>query len=271
MNTIEVDNLVKVFQLENGPLTALQDVSFTIGENEFVSIIGPSGCGKSTLLRLLSGLIKPTGGTVSILGKTPDQARQERLYAFVFQDAVMLPWRSVLKNVELSMEVLSPVEREQYRGRAGEMLKLVGLEGFEKAKPNQLSGGMRQRAAIARALLLSPEVLFMDEPFGALDEITRGRMNQELLRIWHETKAAVVFVTHSIEEAVFLSDRILMLTPRPGTIGAVIEVKLPRPRTHEMKQGDAMFALATEVRRHLAHATAEAMTGPSPAGLAESS
>ena len=260
MNTIEVRNLTKVFELDEGPLIAMKDVSFEIGEREFVSIIGPSGCGKSTILRLLSGLIQPTSGQVSVLGKTPDEARRERLYAFVFQDAVMFPWRSVIKNVELPLEVIDPSERKQYEGRPAELLRLVGLGGFENAKPGQLSGGMRQRAAIARALLLSPKVLFMDEPFGALDEITRDRMNLELLRIWNETEAAVVFVTHSIEEAVFLSDRILMLTPRPGTLGAVIDVDLPRPRTNEMKQGDKMFAIATEVRRHLVAATVQALS-----------
>jgi NitT/TauT family transport system ATP-binding protein len=259
MATIEITNLTKVFNLPEGPMTALSNVSFELREKEFLSVIGPSGCGKSTILRLVAGLIKPTSGKISFHGRTPDEARRERLYAFVFQDAVMFPWRSVIKNVCLPLEVIEPQLRKKYEDRPEKLLELVGLKGFENARPDQLSGGMRQRAAIARALLLSPEVLLMDEPFGALDEITRGRMNLELLRIWKETEAAVLFITHSIEEAVFLSDRIVMLSPRPGTVAAVIDVNLPRPRTSEVKQGDEMFELTTEVRKHLAHATAAAM------------
>ncbi len=251
MDSIVVKNVSKVFELAEGPITALENINFHVGEKEFISLIGPSGCGKSTILRLISGLISPTSGEIYIKGKTPLEARNERLYAFVFQDPVLFPWRSVIRNVEIPLEIIGSAAKKQHKGRARELLKLVGLEGFENAKPNQLSGGMKQRAAIARALLLNPGVLLMDEPFGALDEINRDRMNLELLRIWRETDAAVLFVTHSIEEAVFLSDRIIMLSPRPGTVVADIPIDLPRPRTLEIKQSDKVFQYSARVREQL--------------------
>jgi NitT/TauT family transport system ATP-binding protein len=255
MDSIELRGVGKLFELKEGPLTALKDVNFKVGDREFVSLIGPSGCGKSTVLRLVAGLSSPTSGEILVHGKTPDEARNERLYAFVFQNPVMFPWRSIIKNVEMPLEIIEKPLRDKYRGRAHELLELVGIKGFENARPAQLSGGMKQRAAIARALLLNPEVLLMDEPFGALDEITRDRMNLELLRIWRETSASVLFVTHSIEEAVFLSDRIVLLSTRPGTVAADIKIDISRPRTTDIKQSDETFQYSTHIRKLLAEAT----------------
>lgn len=259
MACIEVNNVGKQFRLGGQTITALQDVSFEVGERQFVSLIGPSGCGKSTILRLVADLIKPSGGEIRVKGLNPAQARQQRMYAFVFQDPVMFPWRNIIKNVELPLEIVDRETRQRFMKRPLDLLKLVGLQGFEKAQPAQLSGGMRHRAAIARALLLGPPVLLMDEPFGALDEITRDRMNMELLRIWSETDAAVLFVTHSIEEAVFLSDRVLVLSTRPGTVVADVPIDLPRPRALDVKQGERFFDLCSGIRRTLAQTTAAAM------------
>lgn len=259
MPAVEINNITKIFSLKSGPVTALSNISFNVEDKEFVSVIGPSGCGKSTILRIIAGLLKPDEGEVRILGVTPLEARNQRLYSFVFQDPVMFPWRNVLSNIEIPLEVLSRNERKQYAGRAQEMLELVGLQGFGTASPNQLSGGMRQRAAIARALLMRPEVLLMDEPFGALDEINRDKLNLELMRIWQETESSVVFITHSIEEAVFLSDRIIMLSPRPGTVAAEIKIDLPHPRNIEIKQSEAAFNYATSVRKMLNQITLDAL------------
>jgi len=252
---IELGAVTKVFQLADSAVTALADVSFSVGEREFVSVIGPSGCGKSTILRLVAGLLQPTSGSISVHGLPPAEARRRQLYAFVFQDPVMFPWRTVQQNIELPLEVAGGAARKTYAGRVEELIQLVGLSGFEKAAPNQLSGGMRHRAALARALLFGPPVLLMDEPFGALDEITRDRMNMELLRIWDNTSAAVLFITHSIEEAVFLSDRILVMSPRPGTIVSDVEVDLPRPRSLALKQSETFFDYGTQVRRELTQVT----------------
>jgi NitT/TauT family transport system ATP-binding protein len=258
MASIEVHNVTKVFQLPDGPLTALEGLDFEVGDREFVSIIGPSGCGKSTVLRLVADILQPTEGEISVHGVSPSEARKKQLYSFVFQDPVMLPWRSVMKNVELPLEILGNPARKQYDDRPAELLDLVGLKGFEEASPNQLSGGMKQRAAIARSLLLYPVVLLMDEPFGALDEITRDRMNLELLRIWEETEAAVLFVTHSIDEAVFLSDRVVVLSPRPGRVFTDVEIDIPRPRALELKQNDVGFEYSAKLRRALAEGAAAA-------------
>ncbi len=262
--SVEVRNVGKVFQLPNNRrVEALQDVSLTVGEHDFVSLIGPSGCGKSTLLRLVADLIAPTSGEIWVLGKTAEAARRERLCGFMFQDPVMLPWRSVLANVVLPLEVIP--EGGALRPRARELLNLVGLTGFEDASPRQLSGGMKQRAALARALLLNPRLLLMDEPFGALDEFTRDQMNLELLRIWQETTTAVMFVTHSIDEAVFLSDRVVVLAPRPGRLVDIVDIDLPRPRVLEMKQSDRLFHNTARVRAVLGAAFA-AGTGASREG-----
>jgi NitT/TauT family transport system ATP-binding protein len=255
MASVKLEKVCKEFQLKDGTVLALKDVACEIGDREFVSLIGPSGCGKSTVLRLIAGLLAPTSGDIHLHGLSPAIARSQRLYAFVFQDPVMFPWRTVVKNVEMPLEVVGGKMSKERANRAQALLELVGLQGFEKATPNQLSGGMKHRAAIARALMLEPPVLLMDEPFGALDEITRDRMNLELLRIWGETNAAVIFVTHSIEEAVFLSDRILVLSPRPGTIVADIQIDLPRPRTLLVKQSEQAFSYSTQVRKKLTEIT----------------
>ncbi len=230
-----------------GAVEALRDVTLTVGAGEFVAVIGPSGCGKSTLLRLAADVLAPSSGTVEVLGGPPAQARRQRRFSVAFQDPVLLPWRTVLQNVELPLEIAgrSPGHR---REMAQQMINLVGLTGFERALPGQLSGGMRQRASIARALTLQPALLLMDEPFGALDELTRDRLNQELLDVWQRTAAAVLFITHSIEEAVYLSDRVMVLTRRPGTVAATLPIDLPRPRTLYVKRTAAAFEWTARAR-----------------------
>jgi len=229
---------------------ALKEASLEIGSGEFISLIGPSGCGKTTLLRLLADLIQPTSGAIRVGGKTPQEARKSRSYGYVFQAPTLMEWRTVLQNVMLPLEVMgfSPTER---RSRAEKMLALVGLEKFAKNYPWQLSGGMQQRVSIARALAFDPQLLFMDEPFGALDEITRENLNLELLRLWRETGKTIIFVTHSIPEAVFLSTRIVVMTPRPGKIETVIPVDLSQPRGFETRETARFFEIATQVREAL--------------------
>jgi NitT/TauT family transport system ATP-binding protein len=213
-------------------------------------LIGPSGCGKSTLLRLIGDLVGPTTGTISINGKTPGQAREDRDYGIVFQSATLLDWRTVQKNVELPLEIMDFPSGER-PARAREMLDLVQLGGFADHFPWQLSGGMQQRVAIARALAFKPSLLLMDEPFGALDEMTRELMQQEVLRLWEETGTSVVFVTHSIPEAVFLSTRVVVMSPRPGRINSEVPVDLPRLRTQDTREDTRYFELITEVREAL--------------------
>jgi NitT/TauT family transport system ATP-binding protein len=240
----------KVFQTAEASTTALSGIDLAIQSGEFVSLIGPSGCGKSTLLRIIGDLIGPTSGTVEVNGKPAARARRDRDYGMVFQAPVLFDWRSIQSNVELPLEItgLSGSER---RERAERMLDLVELSDFRRHHPWQLSGGMQQRAAIARALALEPRLLLMDEPFGALDEMTRERMNDELLRIWERTGTTIVFVTHSIPEAVFLSSRVVVMSARPGRITDDIEVDLPRPRTEESRETKRYFELVTAVRESL--------------------
>ncbi len=247
---VVVEGVSKRFELKRQGVVALHDVSLSLRRSEFVALIGPSGCGKSTLLRLLADLAAPTAGTITIGGRSPAAARRDHRIGFVFQDPTLLPWRSVLDNVRLPIQVAGG------RGVAGaaspeELLALVGLQGFEKAKPAQLSGGMRQRVAIARALALTPELLLMDEPFGALDEITRQQLNLELLRIWAETGTTAVLVTHSIAEAALMADRVVVLSSRPGRITDVIDVALPRPRTLDVMQTPEFFAVENALRQAL--------------------
>ena len=249
---IEIDNLTKTYDGGAGRVTALTNVNLKIAPREFISLIGPSGCGKSTLMRLIGDLTQPSSGTISVKGKTPERARQDRDYGIVFQAPVLYEWRTVQRNVELPLEVIG-VKGEERTRKAQEMLKMVGLGDFFKAYPNQLSGGMQQRVAIARALVFAPSILLMDEPFGALDEITRERMQSELLETWERTNATVIFVTHSIPEAVFLSDRVVVMSPRPGRIETVIPIDLPRPRDISTREHPRFFELATEVREHLRH------------------
>ncbi|HSC91445.1 MAG TPA: ABC transporter ATP-binding protein [Gaiellaceae bacterium] len=233
-----------------GQVLALQDIDLEIRPREFVSLIGPSGCGKSTLLRIVGDLIRPTTGEVVVNGKSAHQARLDRDYGIVFQDAVLYDWRTVTKNIALPLE-LAGWGRRQRENRVREMLELVELTGFEGRYPWQLSGGMQQRVSIARALSFSPALLLMDEPFGALDEMTRERLNGELLRIWDETGCTVIFVTHSIAEAVFLSTRVVVMSPRPGRVAQIVQTDLAHPRTQATREDPRFFALVTEVREAL--------------------
>jgi NitT/TauT family transport system ATP-binding protein len=236
-----------------GAVEALRDVTVEVGRGELVSLIGPSGCGKSTLLRLAAGILAPSAGVVEVLGESPDAARRGRRFSVAFQDPVLLPWRTVQQNVELPLEIAGRPVGER-RAAAQRMIDLVGLHGFERARPSQLSGGMRQRAAIARSLTLEPALLLMDEPFGAVDELTRDRLNQELLEIWQRTGAAILFVTHSIEEAVYLSGRVVVLSRRPGTVAASLAIDLPRPRRLEVKRTREAFEWTASVRLALEEA-----------------
>ena len=245
---VAVRQLSKRF--ERGNVQALETIDLDVRPGEFVSLIGPSGCGKSTLLRIIGDLIQPTEGSVLVNGKTARQARIDRDYGIVFQDAVLYDWRTVARNISLPLE-LAGVDRRRRDARVREMLELVELTGFEKHHPWQLSGGMQQRVSIARALSFSPALLLMDEPFGALDEMTRERMNNELLRIWQETLSTVVFVTHSIAESVFLSTRVVVMSARPGRIAGIVEIDLPQPRGPETRESPRFAEHITEVRRLL--------------------
>ena len=245
---VRVEGVSKRFA--RGAVTALQSIDLSIVEGEFVSLIGPSGCGKSTLLRLIGDLTEPTEGTVTVNGKSARRARVDRDYGIVFQDAVLYDWRTVAKNVALPLE-LAGWGRAQRAERVREMLRLVELDGFESHHPWELSGGMQQRVSIARALSFSPSILLMDEPFGALDEMTRERLNSELLRIWETTGSTVVFVTHSIAEAVFLSTRVVVMSPRPGRIANIVPIDLAQPRTAATREDPRYFELVTRVREAL--------------------
>ncbi|HEX6761192.1 MAG TPA: ABC transporter ATP-binding protein [Gaiellaceae bacterium] len=245
---VEIDGLSKSFRTG---VTALQDISLEIRAGEFVSLIGPSGCGKSTLLRIVGDLIQPSSGTVRVNGKSPHRARLDHDYGIVFQDSVLYDWRTVAKNVALPLEMLG-WDRTRRKERVAEMLELVELTGFESNRPWQLSGGMQQRVSIARALSFDPALLLMDEPFGALDEMTRERLNIELLRIWEKAGSTVVFVTHSIPEAVFLSTRVVVMSARPGRIAGVIPVDLHQPRNTATREDPRFFELITAVRETLA-------------------
>jgi len=247
MSVVDIKAVSKQFK---GGTTALQEIDLEIEQGEFVSLIGPSGCGKSTLLRVIGDLIEPSTGTVTVNGKPARQARQDHDYGIVFQDAVLYDWRTVAKNVALPLE-LAGWSREKRQERVEEMLDLVELRGFDSHYPWQLSGGMQQRVSIARALSFDPALLLMDEPFGALDEMTRERLNAELLRIWQASGSTVVFVTHSIAEAVFLSTRVIVMSPRPGRISRVIPIDLPQPRGAETREEPRFFELATELREAL--------------------
>jgi len=233
-----------------GNVVALEAIDLEIQPREFISLIGPSGCGKSTLLRIIGDLIQPSRGEVIVNGKTAHRARLDRDYGIVFQDAVLYDWRTVARNIALPLE-LAGWDRARREQRVGEMLQLVELTGFEKRHPWELSGGMQQRVSIARALSFSPALLLMDEPFGALDEMTRERLNAELLGIWAETGSTVVFVTHSIAEAVFLSTRVAVMSARPGRITQIVPIDLPQPRTQATREDPSFFELVTRVRAAL--------------------
>jgi NitT/TauT family transport system ATP-binding protein len=247
---VEITGVSKRFGTSAGDVLALDAIDLSIGKGEFVSLIGPSGCGKSTLLRLIGDLTAPSSGDVRVNGKPARQARLDRDYGMVFQAPVLMDWRTVEKNVQLPLEVMGFPAAERAR-RAGELLDLVELREFAARYPWQLSGGMQQRVAIARALAFDPQLLLMDEPFGALDEMTRERMNLELMDLWRRLTPTVVFVTHSIPEAVFLSTRVVVMSPRPGRIAKVVSVDLPQPRTVETREQERYFRLVTEVREAL--------------------
>jgi NitT/TauT family transport system ATP-binding protein len=248
---VRIAGVDKVFARDGRSQTiALQGIDLAIRRGEFVSLIGPSGCGKSTLLRVIGDLTEPTRGTVTVNGKPAPRARRDRDYGMVFQAPVLFDWRTVEDNVKLPLELLG-YDRKRRDARARAMLDLVELSDFLRHHPYQLSGGMQQRVAIARALAFEPSILLMDEPFGALDEMTRERMNSEVLRIWEQTGITVVFVTHSIPEAVFLSSRVVVMSARPGRITDVIDIDLPRPRTFETREQRRYFELVTEVREAL--------------------
>jgi len=256
----------KVFARGDQPVTtALEGISLDIAQGEFVSLIGPSGCGKSTLLRIIGDLTGPTRGEVIVNGKPAEQARRDRDYGMVFQAPVLFEWRTVEDNVKLPLEVMG-ASAERRSQRAAEMLQLVELGEFLKHYPWQLSGGMQQRVAIARALAFEPAILLMDEPFGALDEMTRERMNSEVLRIWEQTGTTVVFVTHSIPEAVFLSSRVVVMSARPGRITDIVDVDLPRPRNEDTRESPRYFELVTAVREALRHRDSGESGGGAGAG-----
>jgi NitT/TauT family transport system ATP-binding protein len=249
-SVVEVRDVRKEFGESTDRLVALQDIDLTIHSGEFISLIGPSGCGKSTLLRLIGDLTAPTSGSITVNGRSARQARLGREYGMVFQAPVLMDWRTVQKNVELPLEVMG-FDKAQREQRSKAMLDLVELGDFGRTHPWQLSGGMQQRVAIARALAFDPKLLLMDEPFGALDEMTRERMNLELMRIWRQTGTTIVFVTHSIPEAVFLSTRVVVMSARPGRISRIVEIDLPQPRTVETREHERYFEHVTTVREAL--------------------
>jgi len=250
---IALNNVGMVFPGEQS-VEALREVSFSIRDKEFISLVGPSGCGKSTLLRLISGLVAPTSGEIIVRSKSPAQAQADVDFGFVFQEPVLFPWLTALQNVMLPVQILgkrSPVKDQQLADYARQLLADVELSGFEQHYPEQLSGGMKQRVAIARALIYHPPILLMDEPFGALDEFTRDRLNLLLLQVWEKIRATIVFVTHSITEALFLSDRVVMLSSRPGRVMSIVDVPFERPRTFDVRFTQKFTEMTAELRHML--------------------
>lgn len=247
---VQAKDLSLVFETADAPVTALSAINLTIERGEFVSFIGPSGCGKTTLMRAIADLEQPTSGSLTVNGMSPGQARLDRAYGYVFQAAALYPWRNVLRNVMLPLEIMG-LSADERRAHAAKQLELVGLTGFENKFPWQLSGGMQQRVSIARALAFEPKLLLMDEPFGALDEITRDRLNEELRRVWRELGITVLFVTHSIHEAAYLGQRVLMMAANPGRVRAVVPVTLPAERTLATRESAEFVALTSELRRLL--------------------
>ncbi|AHD00591.1 ABC transporter ATP-binding protein [Leisingera methylohalidivorans] len=247
---IEARNLDLTFETNDGPVHALKDVSLEVHKGEFVSFIGPSGCGKTTFLRCIAALETPTGGSLSVNGMTPDEARRNRAYGYVFQAAGLYPWRTIAKNIKLPLEIMGYSKAEQEK-RVNQVLELVELSGFGAKFPWQLSGGMQQRASIARALAFDADILLMDEPFGALDEIVRDHLNEQLLKLWARTNKTIGFVTHSIPEAVYLSTKIVVMSPRPGRIHDVIDSTLPKERPLDIRDSPEFIEIAHRVREGL--------------------
>ena len=249
-NVIDIRGLSLIFQTADTPVFALSDIDLAIGAGEFVSFIGPSGCGKTTLMRVIADLERPTEGSITVNGVTPEEARLQRAYGYVFQAPALYPWRTVIRNVTLPLEIIG-LDRRERAARAVKYLDMVGLNGFERKFPWQLSGGMQQRVSIARALSFEPQLLLMDEPFGALDEITRDHLNEQLIGLWEQTRKTVIFVTHSISEAVFLSTRIVVMSPRPGRIIDLRDCDLPAHRTLDIRETPEFLAIAHRVRQAL--------------------
>ena len=249
-SVIDIADLSLSFETGDGPVQALSGVNLNIAQGEFVSFIGPSGCGKTTLLRAVADLETPTSGTIRVNGMSPQEAREKRAYGYVFQAPALYPWRSIARNIALPLEIMG-VDKAERAARVAKGLDLVNLTGFGNKFPWQLSGGMQQRASIARALSFDPDLLLMDEPFGALDEIVRDMLNQQLLELWEKTGKTALFVTHSIPEAVFLSTRIVVMSPRPGRIHDVIECNFPRDRTLDIRETPEFLEVANRVRRGL--------------------
>jgi NitT/TauT family transport system ATP-binding protein len=247
---IEAKNLDLVFETNDGPVEALRDVSLTINKGDFVSFIGPSGCGKTTFLRVMAALEQPTGGQITVNGVSPEEARKSRAYGYVFQAAGLYPWRTIAGNIRLPLEIMG-FSRQEQQERVNSVLQLVDLEGFDGKFPWQLSGGMQQRASIARALAFDADILLMDEPFGALDEIVRDHLNEQLLQLWARTQKTIGFVTHSIPEAVYLSTKIVVMSPRPGRITDVIESTLPKERPLDIRDSAEFIEIAHRVREGL--------------------
>ena len=250
MTVVSAQNLDLVFQTNDGPVHALSDVNLDVEEGDFISFIGPSGCGKTTFLRVIADLEKPTGGAITVNKMTPEQARMQRAYGYVFQAASLLPWRTIEKNIAVPLEIMGISAAEQNR-RIDEVLSLVDLSNFGKKYPWQLSGGMQQRASIARALAYDADLLLMDEPFGALDEIVRDHLNEQLLKLWKQTNKTICFVTHSIPEAVYLSTKIVVMSPRPGRVTDLIKSTLPTERPLEIRESKEFLKIAHRVREGL--------------------
>jgi NitT/TauT family transport system ATP-binding protein len=247
---ITIKDLSLVYETSDGPVNALSNINLDIARGEFVSLIGPSGCGKTTLLRAIADLESPTSGTLQVNGMSAAQARMKRAYGYVFQAAALYPWRTIGGNISLPLEIMG-IDKAERQRRITQGLELVGLTGFARKFPWALSGGMQQRASIARALSFDPDLLLMDEPFGALDEIVRDKLNEQLLRLWERTQKTVVFVTHSIPEAVFLSTKIVVMSPRPGRIHDVIDCNFPADRTLDIRETPEFIAVANRVRHGL--------------------
>ena len=246
---IQIQNVSKTYTNNNGEASvALKDINLDIRAGEFISLLGPSGCGKTTLLRIIADLLQPTEGSVSIHGLTPREIRLQQRYGIVFQTPVLYDWRTVRRNICMPMEIMG-IPRKERTSRINRVLELVGLESFGYKYPFELSGGMQQRVGIARALALDPEFLLMDEPFSALDEFTREKLNEDLLKIWQKTHKTIIFVTHNIPESVFLSDRVVVLSPHPGRLSAVVDIDLPRPRRNEIRETPEFFEYVAKIRR----------------------
>jgi NitT/TauT family transport system ATP-binding protein len=261
---VDCRNIAVRFVTERRTVTALENVSFQVPQGGFLSLLGPSGCGKSTLLRVVADLLAPSRGQATVLGRTPAEARRARALGFVFQDAALLPWRTALQNVSLPLEVGGAKALPPGAPTPRDLLKLVGLEAWENNFPHELSGGMRQRVSIARALVGGPRILLMDEPFGALDEITRDRLNEELRRIWRETGTTILFVTHSVYEALYLGEQVLVMAAHPGRVTALVDVDLPADRDLSVRETPAFVAAASRLRAALGHGSFQ----PGPIGRA---